>query len=169
LKGSLPLFTPARLPPQDNPLHAIFYPSSVETGGAGIPVSITGAEPPRSIANGECGLRISAYTPAPDFSFMAFYGWTDIPWVNRELASNGSSTMMRLGPEFGRTLTLSTWSYLDLVDFDTANGVSAAYALTDSLSLSRGSDFFTGGIDDRGSYATYKDPSCMRIKGIFRF
>jgi hypothetical protein len=55
------------------------------------------------------------------------------------------------------------------MDFDTANGVSAAYALTDAVSLSLGSDFFTGGIDDRGTYAAYTDLSCIWIKGTFRF
>jgi hypothetical protein len=269
----LPLFTPARLPQEDNPLYAIFYPSSVEMGGTRIPVSIDGADPPRTIAGGEYGLRASAYTSALDFSFMAFYGWNDIPWVNKEFIFQDDE--IRLAAEYGRTLTLgadasiplgeillrfetawiqggryerpleetaallltgrrdspvekqnlkilagldwnpagwtlsvqyledllpdafdggterswrkngfsfrlaksffretlslSAWSYLDLMDFDTANGVSAAYALTDALSFSLGSDFFTGGIDDRGSYAAYKDLSCVWIKGIFRF
>ncbi|MDR2587833.1 MAG: hypothetical protein LBC67_00240, partial [Spirochaetales bacterium] len=70
---------------------------------------------------------------------------------------------------FRETLSFSAWCYLDLTDFDTSSGVSAAYALTDALSLSLGSDFFTGGIAGRGSYAAYEDLSCIWIKGIFRF
>jgi hypothetical protein len=70
---------------------------------------------------------------------------------------------------FRELLRLSAWCYLDLADFDTAGSVSAAYALTDTLSLSLGSDFFTGGIDNRGTYSAYKDLSCVWVKGAFRF
>ena len=271
----LPLFTPAHLPERNNPLHAIFYPASVEMGGMRIPVSIAAVDTPRAIADGEYGLRISAFSSALDFSFMAFYGWNDIPWVSKELGASGGSPEIRITPEYYRTLTLgadasiplgefllrletawihggrydrprtetaallaagqrdspaeqqnlkalagldwnpagwtlsaqyledmlpgafdggterpwrknglslrvaksffretlslSAWCYLDLIDFDTANGLSAAYALTGDLSLSLGADFFTGGIDDRGSYAAYEDMSCIWVKGIFRF
>jgi hypothetical protein len=46
---------------------------------------------------------------------------------------------------------------------------SAAYALTDSLSVSLGSDIFTGGLDGRGTYAAYRDLSSIWMKGIYRF
>ena len=86
----------------------------------------------------------------------------------RSWRKNGLS--LRLAKTFFReTLSLSAWFYLDLHDFDTAGSVSAVYALTDALSLSLGSDFFGGGIDNRGSYAAYKDLSCMWVRGIFRF
>jgi hypothetical protein len=70
---------------------------------------------------------------------------------------------------FRETLNLSAWSYLDLHDFDLAGSVSASYALSDAVSLSLGSDFFTGGIDNRGSYAAYRELSCLWIKGKLQF
>ncbi|MFP3089691.1 hypothetical protein LQZ21_05125 [Treponema sp. TIM-1] len=268
----LPLFTPAQLPedPQ-NPLHEIFYPTLAMNGGKG--AFIANADPPRTIADGEYGLRVSWYTPVLDFSVMGFYGWNDIPFVEKRLIPAG----IELTPEYGRTITtgvdagiplgdfllrleaawtgggrydrdrsaeetaavllggqtddpvvkhnlkalagidwnpsgwtlsaqyyedllpdahkggtarswrkngislraakgffretlnLSVWCYLDLADFDTAGSVSADYALTDALSLSLGSDFFTGGIDNRGTYGAYKDLSCLWFRGIFRF
>jgi hypothetical protein len=81
-----------------------------------------------------------------------------------------SGLTLRIGRGFFReTLNLSAWCYLDLRDFDMAGSVSAAYALTDNLSLSLGGDFFTGGIDGRGAYAAYKDLTCLWVKGVFRF
>jgi hypothetical protein len=276
----LPPFTPARLPEDPgNPLHGILYPSSVDMDGNPLPVLAAEAAPPRTIADGEYGLRISAYTPALDFSLMGFYGWNDIPHTRKRLifrtAAPSPPAELELLPEYGRTITagadasiplgefllrletawtgggrydrpsgemaailgsgqtsdpvekhriqaltgidwnpsgwtlsvqyyedllpdardggterpwrknglslriaralfretlnLSAWCYLDLADFDTAGSVSAAYALTDSLTLSAGTDFFTGGIDGRGTYAAYKDLSCVWIRGIFRF
>jgi hypothetical protein len=90
----------------------------------------------------------------------AYSGGTERPW-----RKNGLSLRIAKGL-FRETLNLSAWGYLDLADFDTVGGVSAVYALTDALSLSLGSDFFTGGIDNRGSYAAYRDLSCLWIKGI---
>jgi hypothetical protein len=270
----LPLFTPARLPGEDNPLYAVFFPSSIDMSGAALPVSIQDATVPRTIADGEYGLRISRYASAVDFSVMGFYGWNDIPFMEKKLAA-GPPTGFELLPAYGRTiavgadasipigdflmrmetawtgggrydrpaadtiailaggqtespvekqrlqvlagidwspsrwslsaqyyedllpdaysgrterpwrkngvslriarsffretLKLSTWCYLDLFDFDTAGSVSAEYALTDAIGLSLGSDFFTGGIDDRGIYAAYKDLTCIWLRGIFRF
>ena len=106
----LPLFTPARLPedPQ-NPLRGIFYPSSVDMGGAVLPVSVSEAAPPRTIADGECGLRLSAYTPALDFSVMAFYGWNDTPYVKKTIIFSGTASPVPAGitltPGYARTLT----------------------------------------------------------------
>jgi hypothetical protein len=37
----------------------------------------------RTIAGGEYGFRLSAYTSALDFSLMAFYGWNDIPHLKK--------------------------------------------------------------------------------------
>ncbi|MDR0601739.1 MAG: hypothetical protein LBG42_05095, partial [Treponema sp.] len=85
------------------------------------------------------------------------------PW-----RKNGLSVRITRGL-FRETLNLSAWYYLDLVDFDSAGSVSAEYALTDALSLSAGSDFFTGGIDNRGNYAVYRDLNCVWLRGIFRF
>jgi hypothetical protein len=268
----LPLFTPARLPADEkNPLHGIFYPPSVDMGGTALPVSMADAALPRTIADGEYGLRIACYTPALDFSFTGFYGWNDIPHITKKVsppaveAAPGYARTITAGADAGipigeillrletawtgggrydrtleeaaaaltagqaaepvekqrlqalagidwnpsgwalsaqyyedllpdargggterpwrknglslriakglfrETLNLSAWGYLDLADFDTAGGISAVYALTDALSLSLGSDFFTGGINNRGSYAAYRDLSCLWIKGIFRF
>jgi hypothetical protein len=90
-------------------------------------------------------------------------GGTARPWRK-------SALTLRAGRSFFReTLNISAWCFLDLQDFDTAAGVSAAYALTDALSLSLGSDFFTGGIENRGTYGAYKDLNCLWIKEIFRF
>ncbi|MDR2759404.1 MAG: hypothetical protein LBB78_08485 [Spirochaetaceae bacterium] len=88
---------------------------------------------------------------------------TERPW-----RKNGISLRIAKGL-FRETLNLSAWCYLDLADFDTSGSVSADYALTDALSLSLGTDFFTGGIDNRGTYAAYKDLTCMWFRGIFRF
>ncbi|MDR0668833.1 MAG: hypothetical protein LBF95_02025 [Treponema sp.] len=271
----LPLFTPARLPGDGNPLREIFYPPSVDVGPARIPVSYADPVLPRAAADGEYGLRVSCYTSALDFSFMGFCGWNDIPWISKTVVPSSGSTTIEVTPGYGRTITagfdaaiplgevllrletawtgggrydrppeesaallsggyrddpveqhnlkllagidwnpsgwslsaqyyedllpgayrggtarswrktgltlgiakaffrepldLSAWGYLDLQDFDAAGSVSAAYALTDALSFALGSDFFTGGIDDRGTYAVYKDLSCLWIKGIFRF
>jgi hypothetical protein len=273
----LPLFTPARLP-QDphNPLTKILRPSSVDFGGTSLPLSIATNEAPRSLADGEYGGRLSFYTPALDFSFSGFYGWNDLPSMDKKLLLTGAAPgALELAPRYHRAITagadasvplgetilrletawtgggrydiseeasaaalargssvegteqhrlqflagldwnpaawnfsvqyyedllpgaaeggtarpwrinaltlriarsllretfrLSAWAYLDLHDFDLAGSLSAAYALTDTLSLSLGSDFFSGGIDNRGSYAAYKGLSCFWIKGTLRF
>jgi hypothetical protein len=269
----LPLFTPARLPGRGNPLYRVTYPESIDMGETTRTVKVLDAAfPPQTIADGEYGLRLSAYTSALDFSIMAFYGWNDTPWTGKALSSVseieltpgydrtitvGADASIPLGeillrieaawtgggrydrsaeetaaafqamqsdspvekynlklltgfdwnppgwslsvqyyedllPEaydggtarawrenaltlriakafFRETLNLSARCYLDLCDFDTAGSVSAAYALTDNLEFSLGSDVFNGGIDNRGTYAAYKDLSCIWAKGVFRF
>jgi hypothetical protein len=93
----------------------------------------------------------------------AYGGGTARPWRKNALT-------LRVGRSFFRELVgLSAWCYLDLQDFDAAAGASADWALNDSLSLSLGSDFFTGGIDNRGDYGVYRDLSCLWMKGVFRF
>jgi hypothetical protein len=93
----------------------------------------------------------------------AYQGGTARPWRK-------SGVSLRAARGFFReTLNLSAWCYLDLQDFDTASGASAAYALTDNLELSLGCDLFNGGIDGRGDYGSYEDLSCLWIRGIFRF
>jgi hypothetical protein len=271
----LPLFSPARLPEEYNPLYAVLFPTSVDMGGTALPVSLKGGALPKTIADGEYGLRLSWYTSAVDFSVMGFYGWNDIPFMGKNLAGGFPPTGIELSPEYERTVTagvdasipiddfllrletawtgggryerpvadiaatlfggqterpvekqrlqllagvdwnpsgwslsaqyyedllpdaysggtkrpwrknglslrvarsffretlsLSAWYYLDLVDFDSVGSVSVTYALTDAIGLSLGSDFFTGGIDGRGSYAAYKDLSGVWVKGVFRF
>jgi hypothetical protein len=272
----LPLFTPARLPGEHNPLYSVLYPASLDMGGASLPVSVLEAALPQTIGDGEYGLRVSAYTPALDFSLAMFYGWNDIPHFSKNLIFSGATPVgfeltpgyartlmvgtdasvplgefllrleaawtgggrydrppeetaaalsagrsdepvekhklqllagldwnpsgwtlssqyyeyllpdaydggtarlwrknaltLRVGKSFFReTLSLSAWCYLDLRDFDTAAGASAVWALTDALSLSLGSDFFSGGIENRGDYAAYRDLSCLWVKGVFRF
>jgi hypothetical protein len=272
----LPLFSPARLPEKDNPLYPVFYPLSISMGGPALPVTVGEDAPPRTIADGEYGLRISRYSSAVDFSVMGFYGWNDIPFMEKNLTGGlPAPAGLELSPEYERTITagadasipagefllrletawtkggryerppadtaallaggrterpvekqrlqvlagidwnpsvwslsaqyyedllpdacfggierrwrkngvslriarsffretlkLSAWCYLDLLDFDSAGSVSAEYALTDALGLSLGSDFFSGGIDGRGSYAAYRDLTCIWLKGIFRF
>jgi hypothetical protein len=90
-------------------------------------------------------------------------GGTGRPW-----RKNGLSLRIAKGL-FRETLSLSAWCYLDLGDFDTSSGAAADYALTDFLSLSLGTDLFTGGIDNRGTYAAYRDLNGIWVKGIFRF
>ncbi|MDR2371454.1 MAG: hypothetical protein LBD71_08235 [Treponema sp.] len=272
----LPLFCPARLPGKDDPLYPLFYPSSVNMGGTALPAAVRDAAPPRTVADGEYGLRISLYSSAADFFVMGFYGWNDIPFMGKNLTGGlPAPTGLELLPAYERTVTagagagipagefllrletawtaggryerpsadtaailgggrtetpvekqnlkllagldwnpsvwslsaqyyedllpdalsggterrwrkngaslriarsffretldLSAWCYLDLLDFDSAGGVSAEYALTDALSLSLGSDFFSGGVDGRGAYAAYRDLTCVWLKGIFRF
>jgi hypothetical protein len=274
----LPLFTPARLPGEQNPLHGVLYPASVDMGGGPLPVSVLETALPRGIGDGEYGLRLSAYTPALDFSLALFYGWNDIPHFRKNLIFSGTVPAgLELAPSYGRTvmagadasvplgefllrleaawtgggrydrsagdtaaallagradepvekhklqllagldwspagwtlsaqyyedlipeaysggggierpwrkyaltlrlgrsffretLSLSAWCHLDLRDLDAAAGASAAWGLTDAVSLSLGSDFFTGGIENRGDYAAYRDLSCLWAKGVFRF
>jgi hypothetical protein len=272
----LPIFSPARLPGERNPLYAVLYPSSLDMGGMVLPVSIQDSAPMQTIADGEYGLRISWYRSGADFSVMGFYGWNDIPFMEKNLIfSSPNPTGLKLSPAYKRTITagadasipigdfllrmetawtgggryerppsdtiailgggqterpvekhrvqllagidwtplgwslsaqyyedllpdaysggterawrkngvslriarsffretlkLSAWCYLDLVDFDSAGSASAEYALTDAISLSLGSDFFTPGVDGQGTYGAYKDLSCMWFKGIFRF
>jgi hypothetical protein len=98
----IPLFTPARLPEDPGPLYEIFYPSSIDAGPAVLPVSFSAASLPRTIADGEYGLRVSCYTPALDFSVMGFYGWNDIPFFTKQLIPGGG---LNLTPEYGRTLS----------------------------------------------------------------
>ena len=75
----------------------------------------------------------------------AYSGGTVRTWRKNALT-------MRIGWSFFReTLSLSAWCYLGLRDFDAAAGVSAAWSLTDALNLSLGSDFFSGGIENRGT------------------
>jgi hypothetical protein len=90
-------------------------------------------------------------------------GGIERPWRKYALT-------LRLARSFVReTLSLSAWCYLDLRDFDSTAGASAVWALTDALSLSLGSDLFSGGIENRGDYAAYRDLSCLWVKGVFRF
>ena len=44
----LPLFTAARLPGEQAPLHSVFYPASVNMGGASLPVSVSQASLPQN-------------------------------------------------------------------------------------------------------------------------
>ncbi|MDR1410966.1 MAG: hypothetical protein LBI91_02030, partial [Spirochaetaceae bacterium] len=93
----------------------------------------------------------------------AYNGGTARPWRKNGVTARAARGFFR------ETLNISAWCYLDLADFDTASSVSASYALTDSLGLALGGDFFTGGIEGRSAYAAYKDLSCVWIRGIFRF
>jgi hypothetical protein len=272
----LPLFTPARFPGDKNPLRYVFIPAAFDMGGMALPVKVLDAALPRTIADGEYGFRLSAYTPALDFSLAAFYGWNDIPYFSKKLIFSAMvPDQLELAPDYGRTimagadasvplgefllrveaawtgggrydrsagetaaalsagqaddpvekhnlkvlagldwnpsgwtlsaqyyedllpdaydggtarpwrkyaltlragrsffrelLSLSAWCYLDLQDFDAALGASASWSLSGALTLSLGSDIFTGGIDDRGTYSAYKDLSCLWLKGTFRF
>jgi hypothetical protein len=90
-------------------------------------------------------------------------GGTERPWRKNAV------TLQIARAFFRETLDLSVSAFLDLIDFDSAINAAAAYALTDSLSLTLGGEFFSGGIDDRGTYSAYKELSCMWIKGVFRF
>jgi hypothetical protein len=234
----LPLFTPARLPgDKQNPLYGVLYPASVDTGAGGgaLPVRVSEAAPPRSLGDGEYGLRFSAYTPAVDVSVALFYGWNDVPYFDKKLSFSGAAPKeLELRPGYARTLMagadvsaplgefllrlegawigggrydrsgedtaaeilagrsgdpvekhnlkllagldwnpsgwmLSAQYYEDLLPDAYDAGASAAWALSDSLSLALESDFFTGGIDNRGDYGAYRDLSCLWVKGVFRF
>jgi hypothetical protein len=89
----LPVFTPAKLPlAGDNPLKALLLPAAAD--------SLTESEiekaKPKTIADGEYGLRVSCYSALFDLSLCGFYGWNDIPYLRGSLAS--------LSPEFHRML-----------------------------------------------------------------
>jgi hypothetical protein len=90
-------------------------------------------------------------------------GGTERPWRENGLTLQAARNFFR------ETLGISFWCYLNLQDFDSAGSVSAAYALTDSLSFSLGSNFFTGGIAGRGSYNAYRDLSSLWIKAVYLF
>jgi hypothetical protein len=116
----LPLFTPVRLPKDtQNPLHGLFYPSSIDMGGMNLPVTVLETALPRTIADGEYGIHFSAYTPALDFSVMAFYGWNDIPSVKKKLMFSAASVpeSVELTPAYARTLTAGADASIPLGDF----------------------------------------------------
>jgi hypothetical protein len=118
----LPLFTPARLPKDtQNPLRGLFYPSAIDMGGAALPVSVSETAPPRTIADGEYGLRFSAYTPALDFSVTAFYGWNDIPYVEKTIVFSETAAPVPAGvtltPGYARTLTAGADASVPLGEF----------------------------------------------------
>jgi hypothetical protein len=93
----LPVFTAAKLPLQpDNPLNAVLF------SAAAAPVSESDIEAakPKTIADGEYGLRLSCYSPFFDLSLCGFYGWNDIPY----LSAAGPPPYPLFTPEFHRTI-----------------------------------------------------------------
>ena len=69
----------------------------------------------------------------------------------------------------GGNLSLSLGGIVHLVDFDSAIQTQVDYSLTDNLSLSCAANFFVPGIDEKGSFSSYKDLSCIVFKGVLRF
>jgi hypothetical protein len=94
----LPFFTEAKLPlEQDNPLNAVLFPAAAN------PVRESGirAAKPKTIADGEYGLRLSYYSSLFDLSLCAFYGWNDIPYLS---GSTAGPPPYSLHPEFHRMM-----------------------------------------------------------------
>jgi hypothetical protein len=86
----------------------------------------------------------------------------------RDWRKNGATLSVSRG-FFRDTLSASASCYLGLKDFDTAVSADLKWAVTDDLEFSLGTDFFGGGIDDRGDYAVYEDLSCLWLRGVYRF
>jgi hypothetical protein len=265
----IPVFTAAKLPLEpDNPLGAALFPAPVKPPAE----SEIEAAKPKTIADGEYGLRLSYYSSLFDLSLCGFYGWNDIPYLSglvtgappftmnpefhRLIMAGGDASVPvgaflfrleaaytwggRFAPDsaalaaasgnmvpgekdrfqmlagldwnpgswtitaqyyedllpgamreagrgverdqrrsgatlslsrgfFRDTLNVSVSGYLGLQDFDATLGAEVKWAITDGLELSLGTDSFTGGIDDRGDYAAYKDLSCLWLRGVYRF
>ncbi|MDR2048269.1 MAG: hypothetical protein LBP69_02325 [Treponema sp.] len=260
----LPVFTQAKLPlAGDNPLNAVLFSAFMN------PPTEQAAEAakPKTIADGEYGLRLSFYSSAFDLSVCGFYGWNDIPYVRGSIAGTppyslapefrrmimaGGDASVPVGDVLFRVEAAYTWGgrfnpdaaaaaasgnmipvekdrlqtlagldwnpglwtitaqyyedilpqrtggterdrrknaatlsvsrsflrdilnvsvsgYLGLQDLDTAIGAEAAWAVTDELEFSVGTDFFSGGINGGGDYAAYKDLSCVWVRGVYRF
>ena len=69
---------------------------------------------------------------------------------------------------FSETLTLSLTGALRWNDFDSFVSAKVQYALTDAIALLLAFDGYFPGKND-GEYGKYKDLSCVRLEGIFRF
>lgn len=67
------------------------------------------------------------------------------------------------------TLTLSFSGAVCWNEFDSYAALSAAYALTDQITLTLSAKGYFPGPDADGEYGVYKDLSCIRLEGIYRF
>jgi hypothetical protein len=68
---------------------------------------------------------------------------------------------------FAETLLIKTACYVGLSYFDAVISASAQYVFTDDFSVSIGTDFFDGGIENKGDYAAYKELNCIWFKAAF--
>jgi hypothetical protein len=94
----LPVFTAAKLPlEQDNPLNAVLFPAFVSP----LTESSVESAKPKTIADGEYGIRLSFYSPFFDLSLCGFYGWNDIPYYSGSVAG---APPYSLHPAFNRIL-----------------------------------------------------------------
>jgi hypothetical protein len=107
----LPVFTTAKLPlEQDNPLNAVMFPAYVN------PVTESAVEKakPKTIADGEYGLRLSYYSSLFDLSLCGFYGWNDIPYLRGSAAGPPPYSM---NPEFHRMIMTGGDASVPVGDF----------------------------------------------------
>ncbi|MCR5764256.1 MAG: hypothetical protein K6G00_12825 [Treponema sp.] len=66
-------------------------------------------------------------------------------------------------------LKLSASGLLGLNDFDSMISCSAAYSLSDQMTITLGGDFFVPGPEEKGNYGKYEDLSCAYLKAEFKF
>ena len=72
-------------------------------------------------------------------------------------------------PFLNETLTLSGSFAVDLRYFSTSTELMAEYKLTDSITISLAGDFYFAGPDKDGDYGSWKDVSCIILKGKYSF
>ena len=66
-------------------------------------------------------------------------------------------------------LKLSLSGILGLNDFDSMISAKGEYALTDSMKITLGGDFFIPGPEEKGKYGKYQDLSCLYLKAKYCF
>jgi hypothetical protein len=88
--------------------------------------------------------------------------------LDRDMREPGAT--MSLSRTFlQNTLTLSLSGAVCWNDLDSYASFSAAYALSDQITLTLSAKGYFPGPDADGEYGVYKDLSCIRLEGIYRF
>lgn len=107
--------------------------------------------------------------PGFDWNITAQYSLKHISRYSDILVSDKNTNMATLGITkkiFRNTLSLSTFSYVDLNNEGFFNRLSADYSLSDQIHIIAGYDWFHG---DKGMFGMYKDNSEYWMKAKFSF
>lgn len=106
-------------------------------------------------------------------------GWTVTAQYYGDGVFGNSATLVRSAYEHGTTLSVSRSFFSETLtvsftgalrwnNFDSFVSAKVQYALTDAIALVLAFDGYFPGKND-GEYGRYKDLSCVRLEGIFRF